>query len=221
VKLAIAAVLALANLRAQIGPKPVPATSVEAGAAESPNPKDLTEIKRVYVEALAGDATADAIRQFLVASLQQLHLFRLTDNPDRADVVLRGAANDAEYTDQLDSQESVTARANGGDFVGRTGTSRGSGGYGGLAIGENEAVHMKTRKHEAYASVRLCNRDGDVLWATTQESHGAKFRGASADVAEKVVRQLQLDMNRLRLSTRPESSAAPNVVVQPCPGSKN
>jgi hypothetical protein len=145
VKLAVAAVLALVNLRAQIGPKPVPATSVEAGAAESPNPKDLTEIKRVYVEALSGDATADAIRQFLVASLQQLHLFRLTDNPDRADVVLRGAANDAEYTDQLDSQEGVTARANGGDFVGRTGTSRGSGGYGGLAIGENEAVHMKTR----------------------------------------------------------------------------
>jgi hypothetical protein len=37
------------------------------------------------------------------------------------------------------------------------------------------------------------SKDGDVIWATTQESQGAKFRGASADVADKVVRQLMAD----------------------------
>jgi hypothetical protein len=211
VRLVVAALLTLLSLRAEIGPKPPPATPGEAGAAPSFNPRDLTEVKRIYIEALSGDASAQAIRQFLVASLQQLHLFWLTDNPDRADVVLRGAANDTEYTEQLDSQEGVAARANGGDFVGRSGTSRGSGGYGGLSIGENESVHIKSRKHEAYASVRLCNRDGDVLWATTQESHGAKFRGASADVAEKVVRQLQLDMNRLHGAG--QSRSAPDAAV--------
>jgi hypothetical protein len=35
-----------------------------------------------------------------------------------------------------------------------------------------------------------------VLWATTQESRGAKFRGASADVADKVARQMRLDFDQ-------------------------
>ena len=48
------------------------------------------------------------------------------------------------------------------------------------------------------ATVRLVNKDGDVMWSTTQESNGAKFRGASADVADKVTRQLTADLERLR-----------------------
>jgi len=34
------------------------------------------------------------------------------------------------------------------------------------------------------------NKDGDVIWSTTQESLGGRFRGASADVADKITRQL-------------------------------
>ena len=52
-------------------------------------------------------------------------------------------------------------------------------------------------KH-ALATVRLVNKDGDVIWSTTQESNGAKFRGASADVAEKIARQLGMDYERVR-----------------------
>jgi hypothetical protein len=37
-----------------------------------------------------------------------------------------------------------------------------------------------------------------VIWSTTQESLGAKFRGASADVADKITRQLQADYARAR-----------------------
>jgi hypothetical protein len=37
------------------------------------------------------------------------------------------------------------------------------------------------------------NKDSDVLWSTTQESNGAKFRGASADVADKITRRLVAD----------------------------
>ena len=43
------------------------------------------------------------------------------------------------------------------------------------------------------AAVRLVNKDGDVIWFTTQESLGAKFRGASADVAEKITAKLKED----------------------------
>ena len=65
-------------------------------------------------------------------------------------------------------------------------------------VGETESTNIKERKHEAMATVRLVNKDGDVMWSTTQESNGAKFRGASADVAEKITRQLTADLEWLR-----------------------
>jgi hypothetical protein len=153
----------------------------------------IAGITRVYVEPLAGNDTAEAIRQLLIGSLQKTHLFVLTDNPDRADAVLRGAANDKDYTDAFDSQEGLNTHTNGGVYNGSSSRSRSTGAYSGLSVGETESHHIRERKHEAYATVRLCNRDGDVLWATTQESHGAKFRGASEDVAEKIAHQLRLD----------------------------
>jgi hypothetical protein len=166
-------------------------------AVSEPPTTNLAEVRRIYVEALAGDNSAEAIRQFLIVSLQQSHLFVITDNPNRADVTLKGAANDSIFTDTFDRQESLNARSNSGTYSGRaTGSLRTAGGYSGLGVGQNESEHSRERKHEAYVSVRLCNRDGDVLWATTQESKGAKFRGASADVADKVMRQLQIDFNK-------------------------
>jgi len=48
------------------------------------------------------------------------------------------------------------------------------------------------------ATVRLVNKDGDVIWSTTQESLGGKFRGASADVADKVMRQLIADVEKAK-----------------------
>ena len=53
---------------------------------------------------------------------------------------------------------------------------------------------MKERKHEVLATVRLVNKDGDVLWSTTQESNGAFSHGASADVAEKIAKQLVAEL---------------------------
>jgi hypothetical protein len=61
---------------------------------------------------------------------------------------------------------------------------------------------VKERKHEALATVRLVNKDGDVLWSTTQESKGAKFHGASADVAEKIAKQLIAEYERVRKSAK-------------------
>ena len=50
------------------------------------------------------------------------------------------------------------------------------------------------------AAVRLVDADGDVIWSTTQESLGAKFKGASADVADKIVKQLLADIEKARRS---------------------
>ncbi len=159
----------------------------------------LLQVKRIYVAPLTGGVEADALRELIIASLDSTKLFVLTDNPERADAILKGAADDHSFIDSLDADDSLTARTNGGKSgSGSSSSSRASGAYGGLSIGENESHHIRERKHEAYAAVRLCNRDGDVLWSTTQESLGAKFRGASADVAAKVARQIALDVERAR-----------------------
>ena len=77
-------------------------------------------------------------------------------------------------------------------------TSRSTASYAGLGFGESESEHSTERRHEAIAAVRLVNKDGDVIWATTQESLGGKFRGASADVADKITAKLKEDFERAR-----------------------
>jgi len=174
-----------------------------------PSAGTLLEVKRVYVAQLTGGPGADALRELIIASIDGTKLFVLTDNPDRADAVLKGAADDQTFTDTFDSQEGVSDRANGGKSSG--GFSKANGIYGGIGVSGNESHHIKERKHEAYASVRLCNKDGDVLWSTTQESQGAKFRGASADVAAKIARQLTFDMDHARHAANPTADAAVTV----------
>src|SRR5260370_37787559 len=65
--------------------------------------------------------------------------------------------------------------------------------YAGMSIGENESRHSEERKHEAIATVRLVSKEGDVIWSTTAESLGAKFLGASADVADQIAKRLAAD----------------------------
>lgn len=168
------------------------AQNTGAGSATT----SLPEVKRVYVAALVG-TEAEALRELIIASLDSAKLFILTDNADRADAILKGAADDHVFTDTHDVEEGISTRQNGGKSATGT-TSRAGGTYGGISISDHEAHHSKERKHEAYAAVRLCNTNGDVLWSTTQESLGAKFKGASADVAAKIARQLTLDMEKAR-----------------------
>ncbi|MBC8167329.1 MAG: hypothetical protein H7Y20_15850 [Bryobacteraceae bacterium] len=152
----------------------------------------LTTINRIYVDKLNGDSSPQ-IRDMIINALQGSKLFVITENKDNADATLRGSAEDLIYTDTFQSSEGLTARASLG-----SGSSRGRIPALNASVGEQESQRSTERKHEATAAVRLIGKDGDVIWSTTQESHGAKFRGASADVADKVIRQLLADMERAR-----------------------
>ena len=169
-----------------------------AQPASAPAVTNLLGVKRIYVAELVGGPGADSLRELIIAGLDATKLFILTDNPERADAVLKGAADDKVFTDTFDSDKSSSDRSDAGLYSGGTTKYTKKGGYGGASIGERESHHIKERKHEAYAAVRLCNQAGDVLWSTTQESLGGKFRGASADVAAKVANQLTLDLQRTR-----------------------
>jgi hypothetical protein len=171
-----------------------------ADGVEEPGLRQLLSVHRVFVDRLTGGATADQMRDILISSLQESRLFILTENPDRADAVLRGAADDQVFTEQHSSSDGINAHMNAG--TGRSSTSS-RGPYMGASAGDNESDHSTERRHEAMASVRLVAKDGDVIWSTTQESLGAKFRGASADVAAKVTARLKEDFERARKLANP------------------
>ena len=182
--------LAVAGMSALAADAPPSSVVIEENSL-----RQLLQIRRVYVDRLTGGETAAQMRDILLSSLEASKLFVLTENQERADAILRGAAEDMIFTEVHSSSESINARANVGS--GRPSSSaRGS--YGGIGVGESESEHSSERRHEAIAAVRLVNKDGDVIWATTQESLGAKFRGASTDVADKITARLKDDFERAR-----------------------
>src|ERR1035438_6053848 len=66
-------------------------TGVEAAGL-----RQLLTIRRVYVDRLTGGETAAQMRDILISSLAESELFILTENADKADVTLRGAARSEE-----------------------------------------------------------------------------------------------------------------------------
>jgi hypothetical protein len=200
-KIAIGCLLCLAGalgLRAQAA-LALPVHSDAGPAAQSIEEtglRQLLTLKRVFVDRLTGGETAAQMRDIIIGSLEESKLFILTENQEKADAVLRGAAEDLVYTDTHSSSDGVNAKLN-------VGSSRGASGYradqsGGLGFGENESDHSTQRRHEALATVRLTNKEGDVIWATTQESLGAKYHGASADVADKIAARLKDDFEKAK-----------------------
>jgi hypothetical protein len=191
--------------------------SVAVAADEPPSPaaieeqslRQLLTIHRVYVDRMTGGETAAQMRDILLSSLETTNLFILTENPDRADATLKGASEDLVFTEQHNSSDSLSAHSNFGSGRPTTGSRGTAAGFG---IGESETEHSADRRHEAVAAVRLVNKDGDVIWATTQESMGAKFRGASTDVADKITARLKDDFERarkLQLVTKATPAARP------------
>ncbi len=172
-----------------------------AQAAESTIEEDslrqLLGVRRIYVDRLTGGETAAQMRDLLLSSLENTKLFIVTDKEERADAILRGGAEDLIFTDVHTSSDGVNARAN-------IGTSRNARTIGsqsanaGFGVGENESSHVEERKHESVAAVRLVNKEGDVIWSTTQESQGGKFRRASTDVADRITKKLVEDYERAR-----------------------
>src|ERR1035438_10637974 len=141
---------------------PLPATAIEEIGL-----RQLLTIRRVYVDRRTGGETAAQMRDILISSIEGAKLFILTENQERADAVLRGASEDLVFTEVHTSSDSINAHAN-------LGSKTGSGIYGrsnqaGIGIGENESDHSAERHHEAIATVRIVNKDGDVIWSRSEE----------------------------------------------------
>ncbi len=158
----------------------------------------LLRIRRLHVQELSGGEAANQIRDMIIAAMQSAGFFAVTENPERADAFLKGTAEDLVFNEQFSSHESLGVRTGASTSRGAVSGRTSERAAASIGVTSNEDVKINERKHEAVAAVRIVNKEGDVLWSTTQESFGAKFRGASADVADKITRQLRTDLDRAR-----------------------
>ncbi len=163
--------------------------------------RELLAVKRVYVDRLGSEPNRGTLRDMIIAALQRTRLFILTEDESRADAYLRGGAEDLIFTDVRSVREGLQVRATGS--ASSRDRSEAGAVSAGVAVGEQDDRYTRERKHEAVAALRLVARNGDVLWSTTQESLGAKYRGSSADVAEKAARELESAWARARKLTGP------------------
>ncbi len=173
------------------------------GIAEESADAELLKVRRIFVEQLSGGESAAPMRDLLISALQATKLFRLTETPERADTVLKGTGGDDTFEDTYQSSESLNANVTAPHFSSTS--SRSGAGYNssnnslpGVSVGQSDSTRVAERKHEAMAAVRLVNKEGDIVWSTTKESNGGKFRGAATDVAEKIVKQLVEDLQKAK-----------------------
>src|SRR5579885_2582837 len=173
------------------------AAPLSAEQIEQEHLRRLLGLRRVYVDRLSGGDSAEQVRDMVISALERSRLFIVTEDESKADAYLRGSAEDSVFTETRASREGITARASG-----RIGSSRsrydGDSASGAVGVGDSDDFYSKERKHEAMASVRLVARDGDVLWSSTQESQGAKYKGSAADVADKIGKDLAEAFARAR-----------------------
>ena len=214
--------LCLAAAAQQTAPAAAPAASpapvVTPSAPKAPVAVSLDQVKRIFVDSFGEDTIARQIQAMVVTGLTESQQFTVTENKDRADAILRGAGLEKTSQEVHSYGESTAAggAAGGhsssvsGSWVGGTGSVSGTS-QGGFvarhAAIEDSSLNTETI-NDARVAVRLVNQDGDIIWATTQESKGAKYRGASADVAEQVVKQLLRDVVRQKAKTN--TSTAPS-----------
>lgn len=172
-----------------------------SGADPVPVEPSLAHVKRIYIEPLGGGEGSGQMRDMIITALQNSKLFAITDSMERADATLRGSADDKIYTEEHTSSDSIGIHATSGSGSSQnnaTGIGTSNRKNTGAGITDSESSHSNERRHEASASIRLVDSNGDVIWSTTQESAGGKFRGAMADVADKIARQLLDDTRKAR-----------------------
>jgi hypothetical protein len=199
-------IVALLSPISPISPAPVAPARAQPPAIEQENMRQLLMVRRVFVDRFSGGETAAQMRDMIISSLQNSKLFVITESQDRADTILRGSAEDLVFNEVHTSSDSLNVHSSLGTSTtdeesalrGGTRTEDHTGRTMGLGAGDSESSHSVERRHEANAAIRLVNKDGDVIWSTTQESMGGKFRGSSADVADKITKRLTEDYERAR-----------------------
>lgn len=159
----------------------------------------LSTVKRIYVESFGEDSLSKTLHAMVISALHDTKRFTVTENKERADAILKGSTLE-KTSQELHAIGSGTSAGVAGGAISGSATSMSAtvtGVVGAVGASVEDSQASTETINEARLAVRLVSSEGDVIWATTQESKGAKFRGASADVADKIAKQLLRDIEKL------------------------
>jgi hypothetical protein len=212
--LLLASVLFQSGSNSQKAEPPAAQPAVTAAKdAATDDPGALLKVKRIYVDSFGDDTISKELQSMIVSSLVATKRFKVTENRERADAVLKGVAleKSSQELHAYGEATSVGGAAGGShsEISGSGGTFSGSSGGGFVArhMGTSDSSVNTETVNDARIAIRLVNPDGDVIWTATQESKGAKYKGASADVADMCVKQLLRDVEKLEGPTSPGTTA--------------
>jgi hypothetical protein len=209
----MAAVLAWAGCLLAASPAAAPTENRQEESVLDALVLRLLTVRTVFVDELRGADGREQIRDMLIGSLQRTGLFILTEDEERADAFLRGSAEDLIFSEIHRQRDGIQVRGAVSGSQRESGESEfHSSSFG---VGDTDESYRREQKHEAMAAVRLVLRSGEVVWSTTQESGGAKYRGPAADVAEKVAKELLRAHERARELARAREGAPPGPLVNP------
>ena len=174
-----------------------------ASVADAELAGKMLKVRRIYVESFGDDKASKILQAMVINSLAASKRYIVTENKEKADAVLKGTAIEKTSQEVHASGESTAVASAAGAISGSANRSSASviGTSVAHAAGIEDSVLSTETIDRAAVAVRLMAADGDLIWATTQESKGGKFKGASADAAERVVKQL-LSESRPSSATR-------------------
>jgi len=167
----------------------------------------LVPIKRVCVQGFGPDVLGQQAQEIVIAKLFESRKFSLTEDCDRADYVLKGSVT--ERATQLARSESEgigfgeRVAASESSRVGDVGSS--SSASTAVSGSAHESLSSSEAKIQALVTLRIVDKEGEIIWATIQESPTGKSKGAVTLAAEQAVRRLLRDKERAEKQAKAEA----------------
>jgi len=201
----IAAILLLASTVQGQEAKSTPPASEPEPAVE----RRLVEVKRVCVQPFGPDTLSIQVQEMVIAKLFEAKRFSLTENCERADFVLKGSVTErSDYVSRSESEgigfsQQASGSQSSSSRFGSSGSSSSSSASGGLSGNSQESLSSTETKQQAAVTLRIVAKDGEIIWATSQESGVGKSKGAVGLAAEQAVRRLLRDKERAEKQASP------------------
>ncbi len=150
----------------------------------------LAKVRRVCVESFGPDVFGTQVQEMVIAKMFQAKRFSLTEKCEKADFILKGSITErSEYVTRSES-EGFNAGASGSSRSGTQSSSASSSG------GAQESLSSSEVKQQGVVTLRIVDQEGEIIWATSQDSAEGKSKGAITMAAEQAVRRLLRDIER-------------------------
>ena len=147
--------------------------------------------------------------EMVIAKLFEARRFSLTENCDRADYVIKGSVTERlERVSRSESEgigfgERASSSQSSSSRFGSAGSSSSSSVAAAVTGSTHESLSSSEVKQQAAVTLRLVDKEGDIIWAISLESAGGKTKGAIGDAAERATRRFLRDIERAEKQAAP------------------